>query len=244
MRLFFLFALVLLKLVNAYPQGFEGIIVENYYKHNRKDTLTGIVTPGSVTYRIYIDLEPGYHLQSVFAVPGHPVCIQTSTFFFNHQSGEILADSISPALFKDPGYILDSWMSFGASSKVHAAVLLNDDPDGSIFPDPAFGKSDGMLNHENPELVIYKLNPEIFYYSGISKFYSDDFLIGSFGGVMGIGPDNRILIAQLTTNGELSFKLNLQIGKDDQPGIFIQYVAENPLESELFHEDLSFGTCN
>jgi hypothetical protein len=55
-----------------------------------------------------------------------------------------------------------------------------------------------------------------------------------------LGPDsltnNRILIGQVTTDGELSFELNIQIGTPE--GKVQRYVARNPMESEFTHESL------
>ena len=47
---------------------------------------------------------------------------------------------------------------------------------------------------------------------------------------------NKILIAQLTTDGKLSYQLNLLIGTPD--GKSEKYVAHNPIEGEFTHPDL------
>src|ERR1700751_76067 len=68
----------------------EGIIVEKYHiatKEDAKDTVGGLLEEGSVTYRIYVDLKPGYHLQAVYAVPKHELFIKTTTKFYNNQEG-------------------------------------------------------------------------------------------------------------------------------------------------------------
>jgi hypothetical protein len=44
------------------------------------------------------------------------------------------------------------------------------------------------------------------------------------------------LIGQVTTDGELSFELNIQIGTPE--GKVQRYVARNPMESEFTHESL------
>jgi hypothetical protein len=50
-------------------------------------------------------------------------------------------------------------------------------------------------------------------------------------GGKGQTPENRVLLAQLTTNGKLSFELNLQIGATN--GTIIQFVAKNPKGAEI-----------
>ncbi|HXC06824.1 MAG TPA: T9SS type A sorting domain-containing protein, partial [Bacteroidia bacterium] len=58
-------------------------------------------------------------------------------------------------------------------------------------------------------------------------------------GTMGANPDtNRVLIAQITTNGVLSFQLNIQIG--DSAGNAEQYVASNPTGSENYFAGLTY----
>ena len=47
---------------------------------------------------------------------------------------------------------------------------------------------------------------------------------------------NKILIAQFTTYGKLSYQLNLLIGTPD--GKSEKYVAHNPIEGEFTHPDL------
>jgi hypothetical protein len=65
---------------------------------------------------------------------------------------------------------------------------------------------------------------------------------GCLGGAL--GPDslntNRLLIAQLTTDGDLSFELNLQIGKKGEPTQF--YVAKNVLDGEFTLPCLTYVT--
>jgi hypothetical protein len=51
---------------------------------------------------------------------------------------------------------------------------------------------------------------------------------------------NKIIIAQLTTNGDLYFELNVQLGSPD--GKIQRYVAKNPSEKELTHKDLIYHT--
>ena len=73
--------------------------------------------------------------------------------------------------------------------------------------------------------------------STASNFTTNDGAWAALGGVKGPTPENRVLIAQLTTNGKLSFGLNVQIGTPT--GGFVQFVAKNPEGSEIRFEGLS-----
>ncbi|MBL7925058.1 MAG: T9SS type A sorting domain-containing protein, partial [Bacteroidia bacterium] len=59
------------------------------------------------------------------------------------------------------------------------------------------------------------------------------------GGASGPAPANKVLIAQFTTNGTFSFKLNLQLGTPT-PGVSQNYVAENPTGSEILFPGLIY----
>ena len=57
--------------VNA-QNGLEALTVEKYYVSNATDAAgsVGTLPTGSVTYRFFVDLLPGYTFQAAYAVPG------------------------------------------------------------------------------------------------------------------------------------------------------------------------------
>ena len=74
MRKLILYFSLLVIGANSHAQnGLENIIVEKYYVSDANDTTqnsTGGVLPiGSVTYRIYADMLPGFKFQAGFAAP-------------------------------------------------------------------------------------------------------------------------------------------------------------------------------
>ncbi|HNR19546.1 MAG TPA: hypothetical protein PKN75_07750 [Bacteroidia bacterium] len=81
-------------LFSAYPtvaqNGLENLIVEKYYISEPNDTNAnidgGVLPLGSVTYRLYADMLPGYRFQAVYGVPGHEMRIET---FNNEDRGTI-----------------------------------------------------------------------------------------------------------------------------------------------------------
>src|ERR1017187_3918990 len=88
--------------VNA-QNGLRNIIIEKYYISNAADSTaasddqagagnqTGTLPAGSVTYRIYANLLPGYKFEATYGVNGsgdvHPCIFSTSTFFYNNSNG-------------------------------------------------------------------------------------------------------------------------------------------------------------
>ena len=70
--------------------GLEKIIVEKFYVSTIDDSIgsVGALPVGSITYRIYVDMLPGYNFQALYGVPGsnpHELEIKTSTSFFNNE---------------------------------------------------------------------------------------------------------------------------------------------------------------
>jgi hypothetical protein len=57
-------------------------------------------------------------------------------------------------------------------------------------------------------------------------------------GVAGVDSlnSNTLLIAQITTKGQLSYELNLMLRKAD--GSIVNYVAKDPIEKEVLHKSL------
>ena len=67
-------------------------------------------------------------------------------------------------------------------------------------------------------------------------FFTDNGSWAIFGGIKGPTEENRVLIAQLATDGELSFELNIQMGTPT--GASINYVAKNPQGTEIKYDGL------
>jgi hypothetical protein len=232
-------------LSDADKSALEGIIVEKYYTSDVKDapdTTGGALPVGSVTYRIYVDLKPGYTMQAVYGVPNHELRIQTTTEFFNNKyesGGRQTGDLIDTKKINDNTVALDSWVTMGAATKSHFGILKTDDKDGSIISRKSLTKADGLMAGKVSPVAFFGLDLSFFHYANKAAIFSTT--NGSwavFGGVKGPTPDNRILIAQLTTNGKLSFELNIQIGTPT--GGSVQYVAKNPEGVEIQFDALTY----
>ncbi len=229
--------------------GLKGIIVEKYYVADAKDAAKsakhgGKLKAGAVTYRIYVDMLPGYKFESAFGTTNHPLRIATTTYFYNNDKGGSIANSISQDHLKDNTVMLDSWLSAGAASEGNWGILkANDNGVGTIVSeqgllqneDTAAGiplkKQDGLLAGTPPAVTTFGIDTAIKVFDKGAKGSIFSTTYGAWATVNGASsPDssnNRVLIAQLTTNGQLSFELNIQIGKP-LIGKPEQYVARNP----------------
>ncbi len=221
----------------------EGIIIEKYYtstKEDCKDTTGGLLPEGSVTYRIYADLKPGYHLQAVYGAANHPLFLKTSTYFFNNtQGGGQSGDQIFDKHLNENTVALDSWVTIGVATKTRFGILKTEDSDSSILQRPTLNKTDGLvLAGQTQKLVYYGFDLSFFSKAkNATYFYSNNGSWAAIGGGKGQTKDNRVLIAQLTTNGKLSFSFNLQVGAPN--GATIQFVAKKPQGAEIQFKKLS-----
>lgn len=222
----------------------EGVILEKYYvvtEEDIKDTTGGVLAKGSITYRIYIDLKPGYHLQAVFGITDHPFSIKTSTDFFNNKMGGVQsADQIVESRLNQNTVALDSWVTIAAATKTSYGILKTEDTDGSILTRKGLDKADGLIKGDRIQKLLYYGIDLGFFGEGRkgSIFYSDNGSWAVVGGGKGPTAENKVLIAQLTTNGKLSFELNVQVGAPD--GKVIQFVAKKPGAGQILFKQLNY----
>jgi hypothetical protein len=265
MRNLFLNLLFLIPTMVFAQDGLEGIIVERYYVTVENDgkavNKSGELPAGSVTYRIFVDLKPGYRFQAAYGSKDHPLMITSTENFFNHIDAGTTHPNILPGrtLSQDVS-LLDSWLSVGAASEYHLGIpKMYDSPsDETATPlKPGFlenkeGKKDYSLRERdglaNAEILPF---PTFFQMDSCLKFLgratNGDSLIITDGawaamGKGSVGADslttNTVLIAQLTTTGILSFELNLMIA--DPHGNSHKYVAKNPVGKEKTHASLIY----
>lgn len=248
--------------------GLEGIIVEKYYITGPGDTLcsdsTACIPQGTTTYRIYVDMAPVYRLQAVYGVQGHEMRIATTTRFYNCPAADgITANDIHPNLLTSSCAMLDSWLSVGAAALDYQAVLKTED---DSLPSLALDNKHGFLKNSDTAFGIpltdrdgmrfLRLQPAVNFFnmeqdlrlfdsknasevSGLMR--TTDGAWASYGGAVGPQPENRVLIAQLTTDGVLSFELNIQLAV---PGGGVEkFVARNPVDGETEHPALRFTSA-
>jgi len=242
-------------------QGLNKVIVEKYYVSDATDfTASGGTLPvGSVTWRIYVDMAPGYVFQQASGDKFHSLVFNTSTTFYNSDLGDFSPNGIATANEKTGTVLLDSWLSTGAAGKSFWGILkASDDGVGTLV------NSDGALKNTDPTaglplktqdgLILAGVNSvpaipsigtlgipdSVLAVLGDGTVSKSTFTITNgawyiLGGVTGPAANtNRVLIAQLTTNGIFHYELNFQLGKDLGGGQSLteKYASKNAQSDE------------
>ena len=212
----------LLLLVTAFAAWFSstaqlnGVVIE---EHNPQIQAPGYVAPaGMVTYRIYAEFASP--LDKVSALYGLPLIvnaqavgpcqqtrIETTTSWFNESMfGSNLGAGVNCAFFGFvPVIAADSWLSIGAQCNSDAGAA---EIQAAVIDPPS-------------------LNPHFTTNNGTSFVMNDGAVFTLFTSPSGFGsgPNNRVLLAQLTTSGEISYELNLQVFLGNNQANEVRYVA-------------------
>lgn len=254
------------------PDILERIVVECYYRADAQDaadTDGGSIAEGAITYRVYADLQEGYTVKAVFGNELNLLEISTSTEFFNNEDrGEETGDAIDSGRLDENTVALDSWVTIGAASSTHKGLLKLNDTDGSVlFPNdlgllanqpteteftPYLQDADGLFDFsvaavsQSPGLDLSMFGDQndgpLFFVGGPDYVSSGDTWFVAEG-VSGVDTMNHVLLGQFTTDGDFSFKFNIQVGIPDDP-FTAQFVAEldenyQPSFSVYEHPELS-----
>jgi len=251
--------LFLLSATSNAQNGLESIVVEKYYISDAADSIAadgisanpGTLPVGSTTYRIYVDMLPGYKFQAAYGVPDHEMRIETSTLFYNNEDRGATTPTYSKTNAKNNTVMLDSWLTVGAgcagnfgvlktaddgvATVVNAdGVLQNADADAGI----PLTVEDGLLAGAPEPVTTVGIDVEIAMFDAQNDGTNGP-LFSTWNGSLAclngaVGPDsttNQVLIAQITTNGLFCFELNIQIGTPN--GDVENYVAQNPVGNEI-----------
>ncbi len=221
--------------------GVEGLIVEEYYRADKQE---GALPAGSVTYRIFVDMADGYELQAVFGNEKHDLKISTTTRFFNDSLyGGTQASMVHYKRLDEGNAALDSWLTIGTGAQSLWGILLKEDAEGSSYVKnkAKLSVKDGLMNGSLPTMISFGLDLSTFDKtdtSGTFKTNNGTWAVGS----KTVGPtaSNTVLIAQLTTNGDLHLELNVQVR--DPYGNPEVYVAKNPQRGEFQIDDFTYDS--
>jgi hypothetical protein len=237
-------------------QGLEDVIVEKYYVSDANDATAvagGTLPSGSITYRIYVDMAPGYKLRSVYCDidKAQDLRIQTTTLFFNNAyAGEKTANEIQNTDLDKNTVMLDSWISLGGTSANTIGVIKTEDTDGAILNSGGFLQNedtragtpiklkDGMISGAPVAITRVGLDEALTVFDAVNAgpaFYATDGSWFNTSGAVGPTPDNRVLIAQVTTNGVLSYSLNFLIIRTSDSKSF-RYVHSNDAPGDILCE--------
>lgn len=240
--------------INA--QGLEGFIVEKFYVTNAADnagngsTATPLPT-GSVVWRFYADLAPGWELQSVYGDPNHTLNISTSTSFFNNTDrGAEFANGIGGGFITQNTVYIDSYLSLGATCANRQGVLKTDDDainniafaggylqnNNASAGQPLTARDGSTSTTGTPpaitpagiatELGVFATTP-----SGGNAFTTNNGAWATTGSAQGtVG--NKVLIAQITSDGVLTYSFNLQI-RNTTTFAVQNYVPNTPVGAEI-----------
>lgn len=240
--------------------GLECVSVEYYYVSDAADAASSVGTlpAGSVTYRIYADLLPGYKFQALYGVPGHTMTIQTSTLFFNNEDRGATTPSFTKAQSAGNTIMLDSWFSVGGACSNQMGIMKSEDDgvatvvnsDGILQNnDPLAGipltTQDGFIAGTPSSVTFVGFTTELDVFDATSSvgniFTTSNGSIACLGGSMGPVPTtNKVLIGQFTTDGIFQFALNMQIGTPS--GGVENYVAASPTGAEIMLSCLTFNS--
>jgi hypothetical protein len=241
--------------------GLECMVVEKYYVSNADDAAgsEGVLPVGSVTYRIYADMLPGYKFQALYGIPGHALTLQTTTLFFNNEDRGATTPSYTKAQAAGNTIMLDSWFSVGGACSNQLGIMKSeDDGIGTVT------NGDGILQNSDASAGIPLTTQDGFIagtpaavtFVGLStaelevfdatsnagnSFTTSNASVACLGGSMGPVPaTNKVLVGQFTTDGDFSFRLNVQIGTPT--GGVENYVAQNPTGAEIMLPCLTFDS--
>jgi len=247
-------------------QGLEGIVVEKYYVSDAADSMNAVdqlapysLKTGSVTYRIYANLLPGYKVIQTFGLVDHPLKFNTTTAFFNDPNyGVSVYQGTSLNNSKKHTTLRDSYLTIGGVCAGQMGVLKSEDTDGTI------GNNQGILTNVTAEmgLPIMGANgqdglmpgmPIVPNVLGITNEFDpidqvvggsiqiNDGAIAALGGVEGVTPSNHVLLGQFTTDGDFSFELNIQLATPTAGGSET-YVASFPGTGEFTDSTLIYNS--
>jgi hypothetical protein len=144
----------------------------------------------------------------------------------------------------DPdGSIVGGANNDGGSEAVAGGLLVNAD----VLAGTPLTEKDGLIAISGavilpPNFNVIGIHPEILFDAETvgNEFLTNDSRVGcSTPGVQGPTAENRVLLAQLTTSGEISFELNLEVECPD--GTVSRYVAN---DSVLLEGETAFGQLN
>ena len=169
------------------------LFVETVVEHTAGDLA------GMTTYRIYFQAEgPADFVTSVFGNEATPLTLTTTTSFYHHPLGGASAQPQNPLLFPSfPELIYDSYVTIGLTESADGtageaapSLIASPDQDWITAFDPGGGAAGGNI-------VINDVVGGIWYiFNGDANGFPN--------------ADNRVLLAQLTTDGTLGGTLNVQ----------------------------------
>jgi hypothetical protein len=246
--------------------GLEGIVVEKFYVSDAADSTdaaeNGAMYPlhvGSVTYRVYANLLPGYKVIQLFGSPQHTMNVATTTAFYNDPNyGFKVYQGTSVNNTKKNTTLIDSYFTIGGVANGLCGVLKTEDTDGTIgnnqgilanndalagLPITGMDGVDGLMPGAPilPNVLGITTELDIFDQTVGNDFTTNGAAIAALGGMEGLTPSNHVLLGQFTTDGVFSFRLNLQLSTPTAGESQI-FVADSALTGEFVDSTLIYSS--
>ncbi|MEI7594716.1 MAG: T9SS type A sorting domain-containing protein [Bacteroidota bacterium] len=229
--------------------GLESIIVEKYYIANAADNAADPTLPvGAVTYRVYVDMLPGYKFKMAYGSSTHPLSITSTTSFYNEGNYGGVNPSLSLANAKKKTAMLDSYLSAGGACAGYVGIMKTEDDGVGNFV-----ISNACLVNNNPKMGIALTTQDGMKLATVPAYASigftnetdvfndgtangNSFLINNaawscLAGATGLSASNKVLIGQFTTDGVFSISLNIQLQTPTNTAE--KYVISNPVNGEI-----------
>jgi len=234
--------------------GLENIYVERYYVTDATDAANSHppLPAGSVTYRIFADMLPGYKVQSIFGSPAHTLLMNTTTSFFNNSDEGLSIPTFNATKAKKNTVMIDSWLSTGGACGGYLGIPKAEDNGVGNFVNSnvpmllqnnaaqagiPLSIQDGMFAGAVPATITLGIDQAMLDVFGDGTVVGNSFSLTNgawscLAGAAGPIPEsNKVLIAQITTDGIFHFELNIQIGTPS--GGTENYVSSNPTGVEM-----------
>lgn len=246
----------------------KNVQLEKYYVTNFDDLSDNTggrsLDTGSVTWRVYVELEPGSRITRIYGDQYHPLIFTSTANFYNNNDrpSANFGYKLKTSWFEDnPILALDSWITLGYATDTKKGVLKSLDPDGDMIAgtNNLGGTSQipgGLLAGTDPSMGVLLTSADGlasaplasgFSALGFTDFSGNDTTafgpdsIGSVfyctgcalqqnAGINGAAVDSsKVLVAQLTTSGEITFKMNISVLQPDGLGgtVVVNYVASD-----------------
>jgi hypothetical protein len=234
-----------------------------------EDTSGSFLKEGEVTYRVFLDLAPGSRLTEIYGDATHPFQIASTRRFFNHNQGRSFSYDFPAADYEVNTVALDSYLTIGKNGRRGSneffgvpkpqdtnesfiggqnndlGLLANNNPLAGIPLTEADGLDTLVLDLVETDFLMFGIDsPDSSIVSidaADSALFSNDFILRCTRGVYGVNRDsNYVLIAQLTTPGELSLSINAVVV--DSTGAEIRYVSTNVIDgaNQVFASFLNY----
>lgn len=257
------FCLIFLALAGKAQEGMEKIIVEKYYVSDANDAANaalvgGTLPVGSVTWRLYVDMAPDWFLVNVYGIPAHTLTMSTTTSFYNDLTNGADNPAFNSTKAKQSTTMIDSWLSTGYGCTGFKGVLKTEDDGVGTFVNSSSPKvlqnndalsgmgiplttQDGLIAGTVSPVTIVGINTDAIGDGTVigNTIFTDNgsWYSSSTTRTQGAFPSgtNRVLIAQITTDGTFHYEINVQVAKDLGGGNSVaeSYVASNPQTGEF-----------